>query len=294
MRQLYLPIVFLALSPLAFGQKQEIKELQRDVALLQDSVRVLQSSLDTKTSALTVLVQQALDNVNRANTQVEVLKQMLGDQDKKVAGPVLGVGQKVDAMADEFRAVSDSIRDLNSRMSKLQAQLTDTLNVIKTIQAPPPAPTAAPGGAPGTPPAGMSAVTTYDNAIRDLNSGNFDMAMQGFTDYLRYFPQSDYAPNAQFYIGQVYYNKGDYDNAAKAYDVVLEHYSENNKTPDAHYMKGMALVKAGLKSDAVKEFRFVVQKFPASDVAGKAKLELKRLNVAVPAASRPAARRGRR
>ncbi len=291
MRLLYLPIIVLAATPLCFGQKQEIKELQRDVALLQDSVRVLQSSLDQKSAALTVLVQQALDNVNRANTNIALLNAAVNDQEKKVVAPVAGVGQKVDQMTEEFRFVSESIKDLNSRMSKLQVQLQDALNTIKTLQAPPPPPAAVPGAGAGGPPPGMSAQTTYENALRDKSSGNLDLALQGFNDYLRYFPDTDYSPNAQFYVGEIYYQKADYESASKAFDIVLEKYSENNKTPDAHYMKGLSLVKSGQRNDAYKEFSYVVSKYPSSDVAGKARLEIKKLGLRVPAAASSGSRR---
>ena len=48
-------IVFFALSPFAFGASKEIMELQRDVALLQDQVRNLQSALDQKVGSLLTL-----------------------------------------------------------------------------------------------------------------------------------------------------------------------------------------------------------------------------------------------
>ncbi|MCC7498917.1 MAG: tetratricopeptide repeat protein [Bryobacterales bacterium] len=290
MRLLCLPITLLAAAMLCFGQKQEVKELQRDVALLQDSVRILQSSLDQKTAALTVLVQQTLDNVNRTNTNIALLNAALSDQEKKVAAPVAGVGQKIDQLTEEFRFVSESIKDLNSRMSKLQMQLQDTVNTIKTLQAPPPPPGAISGG----PPPGMSAQTTYENAMRDKSAGNLDLALQGFNDYLRYFPDTDFSPNAQFYVGEIYFQKGDYDNASKAFDAVLEKYSENNKTPDAHFMKGLSLLKSGQRNDAYKEFSYVVTKYPASDVAGKSRLEIKKLGLRVPAASSATRRRGKR
>src|SRR5665213_2034486 len=57
-------IVFFALSPFAFGASKEIMELQRDVALLQDQVRTLQSALDQKVAAVLTLTQQTLDSVN--------------------------------------------------------------------------------------------------------------------------------------------------------------------------------------------------------------------------------------
>ena len=125
----------------------------------------------------------------------------------------------------------------------------DLTNTIKVIQAPPAAPpaggsTAGPGSASmGAPP--VNADTLYSSGMRDKNGGSDDLALQGFNDYLRYFGNTEMAPNAQYYIGEIYYNRKDYDNAVKAFDTVLERYSENNKTLDAMYMKGRTLVLMG-------------------------------------------------
>ncbi len=53
-----LTILLFALSPFAFGASKEIMELQRDVAMLQDQVRNLQSTLDQKVAAIQTLTQQ--------------------------------------------------------------------------------------------------------------------------------------------------------------------------------------------------------------------------------------------
>ena len=55
----------------------------------------------------------------------------------------------------------------------------------------------------------MQAGATYTNAFRDYMGQKYDLAMQEFSDYLKYFPKTDFAPNAQFYIGDIYYRKGD-------------------------------------------------------------------------------------
>ena len=106
-----------------------------------------------------------------------------------------------------------------------------------------------------------------------------DLAMQEFSDYARCFPTTQYAPNAQYYVGEIYYNKGDYENAMKAFDTVLEQYPENTRTGDAHYMKGNSLVKLQRKEAAVKEYRQVISKYPKSDSASKARTKLRELGV---------------
>lgn len=289
MKPTALVVAVLALTPAAvFGQKKEIVELQRDIAQLQDQVRQLQRSQDDKLGQLTALIQQALDASNKANTAIAMLQGSLtdriGQQAKDLVGPVAGVGTKVDQMADEFRSVREAVADLSARMGKLDAKLADINNAISTLRNPPaaPPPTGGTGLTPGsagpaTPPPGMSAETTYQNAYRDLQSNQLDLALQEFTDYLKYFPNTDYAPNAQYYIGDIYLRKGDTDNAIAAFDAVLERFSENSKTPDARYMKGRALVQAGKPTAAAQEFREIVKRYPDREVAAKAKAQLKAL-----------------
>lgn len=290
--------VLLLASPLAFGQKQEVRELQRDVAMLQDQVRSLEKSLNESNARVTVLLQQALDNINKLNTTVAVLDNQLRDREKNLAAPVTAVGAKVDQMSTEFQGLRVTVEDLSSRLGKLQQQMVDLNNTIKVIQAPPaPPPGAAgsPSGAAGGPPQGLSAEALYANAMRDKDSGNYDMALQEFNDYLKYYGGTDMAPNAQYYVGEIYYNRKDFENALQAFDLVLEKYPENNKTPDATYMKGRTLVQMGQRTKGAEQFAEVIKRWPRSDLASKAREQRKSLglpaNPAAPASKRAARRK---
>lgn len=263
------------------GQRKEVQELQRDVALLQDQVRTLQRSIDERMAALNVLVQQTLDNVNKVNTSVAVLesnfRERMREQEKTVVTPVAGLGAKVDTMAEEFRFLKESIADMNSRMGKLQAQIVDLGNAVKVMQSPPPPPSGAMGSS--GPPPGLSAEALYQSALRDRLAGNLDLALQEFRDYLKYFPTTDLAPNAQFYVGMIHYDRGEIEAAITAFDVVLEKFPENSKTADALYMKGMSLVKNNQRTAAAQEFREVIKRFPRSDAAEKSRERLKAMGL---------------
>jgi tol-pal system protein YbgF len=129
----------------------------------------------------------------------------------------------------------------------------------------------------------MTADVTYTNAYRDYTGGKYDIAFQEFSDYLKYFPNTQFAPNAQYYIGEIYYQKRDYNNAINAYDAVLEKFSDNNKTADAHYKKGMALMGLGRNDAAAREFRDVYARYSDSepDLAAKARARLKEMGLTV-------------
>ncbi|MCS7315340.1 MAG: outer membrane protein assembly factor BamD [Bryobacterales bacterium] len=262
------------------AQSREIRELQRDVALLGDQVRQMQRSLDENLAALRVLVQQALDGVSKLNTTVAVLennvRERLREQERSLVQPVATASSKVDQMATEFQALREAISDLNLRMGKLEQRILDLGNTIKVLQAPPPPPPAA--GAAG-PPAGVTAESLYAAAMRDMNAGNYDLALQEFSDYLKYFGQTETAPNAQYYIGEIYYNRGELDSALRAFDLVLEKYPENVKTRDAMYMKAQTLLKMGQRAQAAEEFRAIVARWPASELAAKARARLKEMGL---------------
>lgn len=270
-------VVFLAAPFSGFAQRKEYVQLQRDIALLQDQVRTLQRSMDEKMAQLTLLVQQTLDSVNKANTSIVVLendfRERLREQEKNVGRPVATIGSKIDQMSTELQVVKESLADLRVRFGRLEQQMVDASNAIKTLQAPPPPP-----GSPG-PVSGVSAETLYQNALRDKNGGNFDLALREFQEYLQSFGSTELAPNAQFYIGEIHYLRDELDQAVEAFDLVLEKYPENPKTPDAHYMKGMALVKMGQRNKGRDEFYTLIRRFPNNQLAEKAKDTLKGLGL---------------
>jgi tol-pal system protein YbgF len=283
-------LIFVSLP--AFSQKEKIAEIQRDILLMQDQIRALQRSQDEKMAAMHVLVQQILDSANKANTAVAVLdsamRERMKEQEKLLVAPVANVGAKVDTMSNEFAGVRESITDLSSRMGKLQNQIADINSAIKILAAPPPppAPVAPAVVNPNAPPPGVSAETLYNGAMRDKSAGNADLAIEQFQNYLKWFGNTDLAPNAQYYIGEIKYLRGDLDGALMAFDTLLEKYPDNPKTADAMLQKGRALVKAGFKAEARQEFTSLIKKFPNHDNAAKAKTELAALN----APARPPAR----
>jgi TolA-binding protein len=266
-------LLVLVLFPcLAFAQRKELVELQRDVALLQDQVKSLQKSVEEKLSHLEALLQQALDTANKANRGVTALDAGLRERmEKSVAAPVAGVNSRLDQMTSEFQGVKESVGDLTSRMSKLQNQMADLGNAIKTLSAPPPPP--------GGPPAGVSAESLYTNAMRDRSSGNADLAIEQFKDYLRYFPDTDMAPNAQYYIGELLFFKSDWDGALNALDTVLEKYPESQRIPDALYIKGRTLIKADQKLAGANEYRDLIKRFPRHELSSKARSELRSMGL---------------
>ena len=79
----------------------------------------------------------------------------------------------------------------------------------------------------------------------DYFAGQYELAISGFTDYIRSFPKSDLADDAQVLICNAYVNDGKYQKAVEACDLAIRTYPNGDKIPEAYYRKGLAL--QGLK-----------------------------------------------
>ncbi len=297
-------LVLLAAAP-ALPANKEMIELQRDVAQLQEQTRLLQQSIDTKMAQLQVLAQQSLDASNRANTSVADLARSVqasgADIGKQVLQPMAAMSSRIDGMAQDLQSLQAGVADQSVRMAKIQQQLVDLKNAMSTMPAPgssllpaasaPPS-TVPPVADPTAPP--ISSSELWLNAKRDMDSGNSELALNEFQDYLKFYRTTDLAPNAQFNIGQIHYSQHKLDLAVKDFDQVLEAFPTNPKTPDAHYMKGRALIQLSQRNEAAREFTAVVTQFPSSAAAATSKAALKQLGMNPPAAAAPAPARRRR
>jgi TolA-binding protein len=307
-----LGILVLAVTPAAaLAASKEIQELQRDVALLQESVKQLQQSQDRQLSALMEAVRLTNDNAGKSNTSMAVMERMLQqslqDIQNKVTAPVAGLSARMDGVSTDVRTLQQAVTDLTSTVEKIQAQLTDISNAVKLLQtpaAPPPGQGGDAGmGQPGTP-GGMAGPMAgggmasqapcmpsndlYNSALRDRTSGKLTLAVQEFQDVLRCYGNTDLAPNAQYYIGWIHYSLGDYPTAQKDFDAVLERYPDNSKMPDAFYYKGLTLVKMGQRTAASDEFIQLIQRFPTNSLASQACAQLKEMGKNCPSTRAPA------
>jgi tol-pal system protein YbgF len=247
-------------APPGYAVDKEVIQLQQSVALLQGMVRELQRNFDEKTAVMRTLVEQSADQVAKLSTDLTALQQ-------SIQVSVGNAGQKMDSVGTQVQGLQSAMDDLRARLDKLAQQMAKLETSSQTIQA---------GGAafgstdPGTGPPPAPDVL-YNSALRDYTSGNYPLALQEFLEYLRYYPSAGLASNAQFYIGDIYYQQGQFEKAVQEYDKAIEQYPDGNKTATAQYKKGLALINQNLRSQGVQELTALIQKFPNAPEAQMAK-----------------------
>jgi tol-pal system protein YbgF len=114
----------------------------------------------------------------------------------------------------------------------------------------------------------------WNAAWSDYTAGQYDLAVIGFEAYLKSFPKSDQADDAQMHIGNAYLNDGKNDKAVDAYDKTIRNYPTGNVVPDAYYKKGVALSNLKNAAGAREAWDFVIKNYPDSNAAQQAKQRL--------------------
>jgi TolA-binding protein len=316
MKLVRLAALLLTCSGFCFAVNKDMLALQRE---LEDKINALQQDMNTKLSTMNGML-TAIQSDSRRNAEL-----ISGMQDSVASGvtrslsPVNGLSTRMDSVSEDVRSLKDALADITARMERMDAKITDLKNQMQIMQSPPPSPSpssgitvttppssssplapqsvlvpqlptpAASGPLTGPkPPAGMSADRSFAEAMRDLQTGKSDLAFNEFQQYLTYFPSTEFAAKAQYYLGEIDYNRSNYPSAIHNFDLVLERYPENPKTADAHLMKAYALLKANERNRAVQEFRILVQNYPHTDDARKAIQQLRSLGVSASAGPAPA------
>jgi tol-pal system protein YbgF len=148
----------------------------------------------------------------------------------------------------------------------------------------PPAPAAAePSGTPSPPAApaatALSEQDAYERALGLLRDRRYDEAGAALRTYLQDYPKGEYAANAAYWLGEVYYVGGKPDEALAAFRKVVDDYPQASKVPDAMLKLGLIQADQGRQAEARQMLERVVRDYPETTAARLAQDRLQKLGV---------------
>lgn len=262
-----LSVVWLGVAP-AWGVSKEMVQLQTQVQQLQEQMTAMQRSFDERMGVMKNLVEVDTDAVNKVANGLNALQTTLVKQQSDGGG-------KLDQLSGQIQALNDTMDELKVRLAKVSKQLEDMQSAQQSIQAQQAQQQAQQQAAASAPPPDV----LYNNALRDYNGGKPDLASQEFSDYIKFYPNTDLAGNSYFYLGELQFKAANYQQAVQSYDQVLQNFPSGNKAASAQLKKGLALIELGKQDDGVAELRHVVQRYPHSPEALQARDRLRKLGV---------------
>jgi tol-pal system protein YbgF len=116
-----------------------------------------------------------------------------------------------------------------------------------------------------------SELKSYEAAMALFKSGDYKVAASALADFVRRYPDSTYAPNAQYWLGNAYYAQRDYKKAIAAQEIVASNYKDSAKAPDAMLNIASSYLELSDKKAAKKALQQLVAKYPDSSAASAAK-----------------------
>jgi tol-pal system protein YbgF len=249
----------------------DIESLRTEIRDLEDEVSELKRQASSK-------------------EEVQQLNQTLATQTQTLLKSNADISVKVDAMDERLQNATGNIEQTNYRVDRIAQQLAQAqrdVNELKSARAA----TASPAGTPGaaTPitdemtvaddASTESPLEIYQSAYRDYQRGNFDLAIDGFRDYLKRETSSDLSDNAAYWVGESLFSQKKYEDSISQFDSVINTFPKSDKVPAALLKKGYAYIELGERAQGIVQLQYVVHEHPRSAEAALARQRLKALGI---------------
>jgi tol-pal system protein YbgF len=216
------------------GYLRQIEELQNRIFILEDK-------LDSRRIA----------DDQRGTPTLPLSKRIGGDPPSHTAATRAATRLSEGAVAPEdddestVEYAGEAARPLRRGRARPQLRLSGTGRAVVMMAAPSlPPETSVPAE-----PIPAEPLRLYREALAALRAGHDAVALAGFRKFLARYPRHDYADNAQYWIGECYYDLKEFRSAVREFRRVVERYPHGNKVPDAMLKLGFAHLADGDRRD---------------------------------------------
>jgi tol-pal system protein YbgF len=270
------------LAPLvACSSSEDMALLHREITDVQRSVERLQTEVLDQTD-LQGMEQSMQDMTNknlRSNADLALRVEELQEQ--------------IEALHASLEVTTRRLQTISQELAAVRAQGGSTMVLPPVTVAPGTEGAGASGSEPGGMPAGAAAVGAaasrstnspdelYRSAYEDYMRGNYDLAADGFGEYMRRWPNTELTDNALYWIGECYDAQERPEEALTTFTKVLEDYPTSDKAAAAQLKKGLIYLKMGDQGQGVVNLQYVVYEHPGTREADLAREQLRSLGLTI-------------
>jgi tol-pal system protein YbgF len=237
---LAISLAFLVLGLTGCATKQDVLRVDENVRQLRNDQKLLKVKLD----------------------QIDSLFAAGADQDIQMRADIRS---SLDEMNQQLLQMSNQLNDMQQMVYSLsqRTSLGPVTQQLFTEETPPdsaePADTLSQDAA-----SSVDCRKLWDNAFKDMYRSQFDLAISGFMDYLKFCPDTDLADNSQYWIAESYYEMKQHEQAIDEYKKLLDQYPESEKRASAYFKLGRTYEKLADTARALEYFTILENEFPGS------------------------------
>jgi len=266
--------------------RSQVAELERQTSALTGRLDGLGTTLTTLTARLDELTAKldALSRQLRAATPAAPARPPVASVPAPQPGPPPpAAAAPSPATPSTARPASPGVTPPSTAAPAMPAQPGASPSVPAPPGATPPAVAATPPPAPSAgarPSTGaLQPQDLYQAAYIDFSKGTYTLAIAGFREFLRRYPEHPLASNAQYWIGEAqlavargHADGGQAEEATRAlqqavleFRKVLANYPRGDKAPAALYKEALVLIELKQPELAQTRLQYLVDNFPQSE-----------------------------
>ncbi len=242
----------------AFSIKKDTKLILAELQKIQE----MTANLDQKVTILSTEYSSLAKKVKMIDEKVSALTRNQADSRQNSETLVINL----QFLKEEINELKNSVNTLNNRLQNSPPANSNEGGTSSETEGSPP---------PEQKPVNFESV--YYTAYSDYMKKNYDLAIGGFKQFIRLFPDNGLADNSLYWIGECYYSQKKYEDAVKTFSELIEKYGDGDKIPDATLKKGYSLIEMGKSEEGVTALRGLISKFPFTEAASLAKQKIKEI-----------------
>jgi tol-pal system protein YbgF len=280
-------ILSLLLIPSCVTTQEDTRYLNDQIVALNNRVGRLENTLDVDPSTD---LNSKLKAIRESQAEIVSEFDKVKQEVQKLSGR-FEVGEQmakrtVEKDTTEQDTVKASLADLNNRIAELEKD-TKKIKEYLRLEVPPgaiqqdsvkgptePAKPEQQAVVPKEKPISPDKLL-YDNTYAIYQEGRYEEAIEGFRDFLKKYPASELADNAQFWIGESYMALKQFEKAILSYQEVIKKYPKGNKVANAMIRQALAFYEIKDKTSSRLLLKKVIKQYPNSDEAKIAETKLK-------------------
>ena len=256
--------------------RNENKSFENKLYPELSALRKENNSLENKISVLSDenqnLKTEFLFRLENLQSEIRILSTGIEEYKDYLKRPSKEIGRVKEDVEVRLRILEERRKNLEEKIREMEDRLKGAEGKMKQMESEKSGPTKEVLSEPKGLSAGMGDL--YKDAYETFQKGDLEGARRKFEAFLKQYPNTELSGNAQFWIGETYYQKKDFERAILEYEKAITKYPETGKIPAALFKQALAFLELGDKTNARNLLRRVIERFPHSDQAEMAKKKL--------------------
>jgi tol-pal system protein YbgF len=252
-------ISFLVLT-LLWAMPRSLHAIKQDTKLILDELEKLAAAVQNLDRTINVISTETADMSQKIKFIEEKVNAITKNQADR--------NQDRESLELSLQFIKEELNELKNSINKVN----DRLLSMPAGTIPAGSESAEDSSGSGT---AQSPESIYYTAYSDYIKKNYDLAVEGFKQFIQLYPNHGLADNSLYWIGECYYSQKKYQDAVNTFNRLKTDYEDGDKVPDAILKEGFALIEMGSQSEGIDALKELISKFPLSEEASLAQQKIK-------------------